>query len=116
MVREYHSFITIMQVNTCMERSIMVYFMVTIHSDREKAEYEEYICLVKPIVESYGGRYLVRSDNITALQENWKPERVIVIEWDTKEQLMKCFSSEEYRKIAGKRENSVDSRGIIVEE
>ncbi|MGN1084182.1 MAG: DUF1330 domain-containing protein [Lachnospiraceae bacterium] len=95
----------------------MFYFIVSIYSSRtkEKREYEDYIKSVKPIVEKYGGRYLVRSDKITALQKEWQPERVIVIEWDTKERLEACFSSKEYREIAAKRENSVDSRAIIVE-
>lgn len=95
----------------------MFYFIVTIHSDNieEINDYQEYIELVKPIVESYGGRYLVRSNKITALQNKWIPDRVIIIEWKTGEQLEACFSSEEYRAIAGKRENSVDSRAIIVE-
>lgn len=95
----------------------MFYFIVTIHSDNieEINDYQEYIELVKPIVESYGGRYLVRSNKITALQNKWIPDRVIIIEWKTREQLEACFSSKEYRAIAGKRENSVDSRAIIVE-
>lgn len=95
----------------------MFYFIVTIHSDNieEINDYQEYIELVKPIIESYGGRYLVRSNKITALQNKWIPDRVIIIEWKTREQLEACFSSEEYRAIAGKRENSVDSRAIIVE-
>ncbi|MGN0158942.1 MAG: DUF1330 domain-containing protein [Brotaphodocola sp.] len=94
----------------------MVYFMVTIHADQDNSEYMEYIRLVKPIVESYGGRYLIRSEKITSLQESWKPVRVIIIEWNTREQLETCFSSPEYQKIAGKREQNVDSRAIIVEE
>lgn len=96
----------------------MVYFIVTIQRDRERdcSDYEDYIRMVKPIVERYGGRYLIRSDKVEALQEQWQPDRVIVIAWDTKEQMETCFSSEEYRRIAAKREKTVDSRAIIVEE
>ncbi len=96
----------------------MVYFIVTIQRDRERdcSDYKDYIRMVKPIVERYGGRYLIRSDKVEALQEQWQPDRVIVIAWDTKEQMETCFSSEEYRSIAEKREKTVDSRAIIVEE
>lgn len=67
----------------------MVYFIVTIQRDRERdcSDYEDYIRRVKPIVERYGGRYLIRSDKVEALQEQWQPDRVIVIAWDTKEQM-----------------------------
>lgn len=95
----------------------MIYFVACIYMDknREVGRYEEYIREVKPIVERFGGRYLARSEKITALSEAWKPDRVILIEWDSREQLERCFSSEEYRSIAGKRENTVDSRAMIVE-
>ena len=51
----------------------MVYFMVTVQKNREKecSDYEDYIRLVKPIVERYGGKYLIRSDKVEALQEQW---------------------------------------------
>ena len=96
----------------------MIYFMVTVKKDNQKncSDYEDYVRLVKPIVERYGGRYLIRSDKVEDLQEQWQPDRVIVISWDTREQMMACFSSEEYRCIAEKREKSVDSRAIIVED
>lgn len=93
----------------------MFYFIAEIYMEGEKGreEYEEYIRSVKPIVEKYKGRYLVRTDKITPLTDKWEPHRVIIIEWDTREQLESCFQSEEYRRIAGKRENSVDSRAVI---
>lgn len=93
----------------------MVYFIAAINSGEDNGEYMDYVRLVKPIVESYGGRYLLRSEKITALQENWKPKRAIIIEWDSKKQLEACFNSAEYRKIAAKREKNVKSTAIIAE-
>ena len=51
----------------------MVYFMVTVQKNRKKdcSGYEDHIRLVKPIVERYGGKYLIRSDKVEALQEQW---------------------------------------------
>ena len=95
----------------------MVYFLVLIEQDQavRPAAYAEYIAQVRPIVERYGGRYLVRTDQVIPMQEGDCPDRVILIEWDTREQLETCFSSEEYRRICEKRELSVDSRAMIVE-
>ena len=95
----------------------MVYFIACIKKEKNEdiQPYQEYIREVKPIVEKSGGRYIVRSDKILTLSETWNPERVIIIEWDSREQLEQCFSSKEYCRIAGKRENSVDSAAIIVE-
>lgn len=95
----------------------MVYFVATVCFDKTRTEnkYLEYIEKVVPIVKKYNGRYIVRSEKITSLSEEWTPSRVIIIEFDTKEQLETCFASEEYRKIAQLRENSVKSSAIIVE-
>lgn len=43
------------------------------------------------------------------------PDRCIVIKFPSYEAIDKCFSSEEYRIIMGKRINNVDGRAIIVE-
>lgn len=46
----------------------MVYFVATIYFDDEQdnKEYLEYIEAVKPIINKYQGRYIVRSEKITA--------------------------------------------------
>lgn len=94
----------------------MVYFVATIFFDKNKGhEYSEYTEMVVPIIEKYNGRYIIRSEKITPLGKAWSPNRVIIIEFDTRKHLEECFASEEYRKIAYLRENFVDSNAIIIE-
>lgn len=94
----------------------MVYFVATIYFDKSmNGAYSDYIERVVPIVEKYNGRYIIRSEKITPLGIDWKPDRVIIIEFDTKEHLEECFTSEEYKRIAHLRECSVDSNAIIIE-
>ncbi len=93
----------------------MVYFVVTTYFDEEKEDYLKYIEEVKPIVSKHHGRYIVQSEKTTSLSTDWRPNRVIIIEFDTREQLEMCFSSEEYKQIAHLRENSVKSKAIIIE-
>jgi uncharacterized protein (DUF1330 family) len=93
------------------------YFIVDTYINEEsgRGQYDDYIKQVKPIVEKYGGTYLVRTENLYSLCEKRTPQRVIVIRFDTREQLDYCFSSDEYKAIMSKRKNSVDSRAIIAE-
>lgn len=93
------------------------YFMVDTYIDEEKGrgEYEEYIRDVKPIVESYHGEYLARTENVYSFCGKRDPQRVILIKFDKREDLDACFSSAEYQAIMSKRVNNVDSRAIIVE-
>ncbi len=93
------------------------YFIVDTYFDAQKGRgaYDEYIRQVKPIVERHGGRYLVRTENLHSLDGKRTPGRVIVIRFDSREQLDACFSSEAYQAILSKRTGSVDSRAIIAE-
>lgn len=93
------------------------YFVVDTYMDEHKGrgEYETYIQQVKPIVESYGGTYLVRTENIVSLSQRRQPQRVIVIRFENREQVDICFASPESQAIMAKRQNSVDSRAILVE-
>mgnify|MGYP001036661178 FL=1 len=93
------------------------YFMVDTYIDEERGrgEYDEYIRQVMPIVEAHGGRYLVRTERLSHLSGERVPQRVIVIRFDTREQLDGCFSSPEYRAIMSKRVESVDSQAVIAE-
>ena len=92
------------------------YFLVQVFcSDQQKRVlYDEYIHDVKPIVESYGGKYLIRSENLISLSCAWKPDRMILIRFPNKETLEKCFHSSEYLEISSKREQSVESHALII--
>lgn len=93
------------------------YFVVDTYIDEEKGRgtYDEYIERVVPIVESFGGEYIVRSEKITSLSPDRSPQRVIIIAFPSKEALIQCFDSDEYKSIMSKRKESVDARGLIVE-
>ena len=93
------------------------YFIVDTYIDQEKGRgmYDDYIGKVKPIVEGFGGAYLVRTENITSLHPKRTPQRVIIIRFPSRQALDACFSSEAYRKIMHERINSVDARALIVE-
>jgi uncharacterized protein (DUF1330 family) len=77
--------------------------------------YGQYVEQVRAIVEQHGGRYLVRGGNVTPLSGNWNPERIILIEFETMQQLQGCFQSPEYLALAPLREQSTSGRSIVVE-
>lgn len=92
------------------------YFLVQIFcTDQQKRGlYDEYIHDVKPIVESYGGEYLIRSEDVVSLSQDWKPDRVILIRFSNREKLDECFHSQAYLNMSYKREMSVESHAIII--
>ncbi|MBR6400587.1 MAG: DUF1330 domain-containing protein [Firmicutes bacterium] len=93
------------------------YFIIDTYIDAEKGRgmYDDYIQRVKPVVEGFGGEYIIRSEKITPLSSKRTPQRVIIIKFPSREQLEKCFASEEYKSIMDKRTGSIDARALIVE-
>jgi len=89
---------------------------VDIPDNNERDDYDEYITKVKPIVENYGGRYIVRSEQVSLFAGTQKPDRIIVIQFENRQQLDKCFSSDEYSSVKRLRENSVKTTAFIVEQ
>lgn len=91
-----------------------VYLIVEIEV-QNKELYSRYVEKVPETIDKYGGRYLIRGGEVTALSGNWNPERIILIEFETVEQLRKCFSSPEYLELAPLREQSTTSKSIIID-
>ena len=94
-----------------------VHFIIftEIDNQNDRKPYDEYIQKVKPIVEHYGGKYIVRSEKITALSDVWQPDRIIIIEFDSRTQIENWLTSEEYKAIENLRVKSVLSHAVIVE-
>jgi uncharacterized protein (DUF1330 family) len=81
---------------------------------RDKKKYQQYIDQVSTIVAKYGGRYLVRGENIRAFG-SWKPERIIVIEFPTENHVRDWLTSPEYNAIAPLREEGAETQAILVD-
>jgi uncharacterized protein (DUF1330 family) len=82
---------------------------------QDPQRYTRYAAQAQEIVARHGGRYLFRGGIITPLAGHWQPGRMVVIAFETNEQLHACLTSAEYRAIAPLREDATTSRSIIVE-
>ena len=74
----------------------------------------EFVAGVPAVVEKYGGRYLARSGEISVMVGDWQPERIVLIEFETIDQVQEFFASPEYLALVPLREKSAISRAIIV--
>ena len=97
-----------------MESAVSAYMIIQIEVlDRET--YSRYVAQVRDVVERHGGRYLARGGNVIAMSGDWKPERVILVEFGSAQQARECFTSPEYKAIAPLREKSARTKAILVE-
>ena len=77
-------------------------------------QYKEYIEKVKPIVEMYGGEYVVKAGETTIVEGTWTYPRTVVIKFPSYEKALEWYNSEKYKPIKQIRlENSIGN-GIII--
>jgi uncharacterized protein (DUF1330 family) len=76
----------------------------------------EYAANSEPILQSFGGRYLVHRGDAEKLSGSWDPPFVVLIEFPTKEGLLRWYNSEEYRPWRELRERSSRASIVITEE
>ncbi len=91
-----------------------VVFVIIIEEISNQEMYDNYIRQVVKIIQSHSGEYIARSNKILPLSGS-RPERSVVIGFDSMEEARKCFFSEEYEKIKHLRENSTKSRAFFIE-
>jgi uncharacterized protein (DUF1330 family) len=92
------------------------FFLAEIEKIHDLEKYREYVDKAEPIIKSFGGKYILRSEKIIPVSGKCNAKRIILIRFENKERLMKCLRSEKYRKIKDLRELSIESKAIIIEE
>jgi uncharacterized protein (DUF1330 family) len=75
----------------------------------------DYVAAVTPMVERYGGRYLLRSADIELMEgEQAPPQLVLLIEWPARQAAQDFYDSEEYRPHREARRGGARNRFLIV--
>jgi uncharacterized protein (DUF1330 family) len=82
---------------------------------KNKEKYIEVAKRLPATVNKYGGRYLSRGGKITTLSGNWHPETIVLIEFDSLDQVKKWVASPEYAETAALRGETTESNLICIE-
>ena len=90
------------------------YYIVEIDI-QDPARFEEYRSKVPPTIERYGGKYLVRGGRLETIEGEWRPKRIVVLEFSTVEQAKRWYDSEEYRPLREVRRGSARGHIVLVE-
>lgn len=93
-----------------------IYMIIDYEKIENEASYLDYIKKAEQIVKKYNGKYIVRTNKIKAISGTWKPERIVIIRFDSENEMKKCFGSEEYKSLSSLRVDSTKSKSILVEE
>jgi uncharacterized protein (DUF1330 family) len=77
--------------------------------------YQKYLAAVTPVVEQFGGKYLVRAGKIVPIEGNAPTGRFVVIVFPSLSMAQKFESSPQYQAIAPLRQKAARSRLFLVE-
>ena len=82
---------------------------------KDEAAYNSVLDQVPAIVEAHGGRYLVQGGSAEVIRGDWKPDRLVVLEFDTVEQARRWQEADDYADVRQKLNEATDTQVVIVE-
>ena len=91
-------------------------YWVAVTSVKNQEKYSIYAKLALPAIEQYGGKVLSRGGEITRFEGD-DFNRIVLIEFKSKEQAIKCYHSEEYQNAKSNLNSDISFRNVnIIEE
>ena len=93
----------------------MKYYAVAEIDVTDASWVREYISVVTPMVERYGGRYLARTANVELLEgDREAAQTFLIIEWPSKEAAEDFYESDEYRPYRDRRQAGARNHFLLV--
>jgi len=93
----------------------MAVYMIIESKVKNPEQYQQYLSQVPKIVAKHGGRYLARGSEITRIIGDWKPERLIILEFPSETNIREWLASAEYRAIAPLRDAGAEMRAVVIQ-
>ena len=81
----------------------------------DAAKLEEYKAKVFPLVERYGGRYVVLGGTVDVMEGQWRPTFPVMIEFPSIDRAHQWYASEEYKDLKALRLSAVRSSAVFIE-
>jgi uncharacterized protein (DUF1330 family) len=93
----------------------MAAYVIVEVSIHDTAAYEDYKKLTPAAVAAYDGKFIVRGGQTEALEGEWEPERIVVLEFPTVERAKEWWSSEIYTEAKLIRQRAATTKMIVVQ-
>jgi uncharacterized protein (DUF1330 family) len=90
-------------------------FVIAAETVKDEAMFSEYRKAVLPIIEAFGGRFIVRGGTVKVVEGEWPHPRLVILEFPSREAAEGWYKSPEYQKIIALRLGSTVTNLVIVE-
>ena len=81
----------------------------------DPSKYEEYRKRAPASIAKYGGKYLVRGGSLAVLEGDWKPSRLVMVEFPTLKAAQEWYRSPEYTEAKQFRQGAARMKAVLVE-
>ena len=81
----------------------------------DPVRYEDYKKLAAPTVEMYGGKYIARGGKTEALEGDWSPTRLVILQFENIEQAKNWHDSTEYSEAKRLRHETAISKMVVID-
>ena len=85
---------------------------ITVH-DPEK--YKEYVRKAPPFIDKHNGVYRVRGGAVEAQEGQWSPQRLVVVEFPSREKAKAFLSDPGYQAVAALRHQAASTNMILAD-
>jgi uncharacterized protein (DUF1330 family) len=82
---------------------------------RDMQRYQEFMRMVKPALESAGGKYLARGGTHTVYEGDWKPRRIVILEFPDMAAFEGFYNGAVYQGLKAIRDECSSARLVAVE-
>jgi uncharacterized protein (DUF1330 family) len=103
------------QDNASKQETCMPAYYIGEHAITDAAVFEEYLALVMPMIERFGGRYLTRRGTHEVLEGDWKPNRVVIVEFPDKASIRRWYEAPEYQPLIALRQSAATDVMIMLD-
>ena len=90
-------------------------YLITDVEVTDEALYAQFREQVSPVIESHGGRFVVRGGEIEINEGAWTPKRLAIMEFDSMEQARSFLASPEYQALGDIRARSSNINIVLVQ-
>jgi len=77
--------------------------------------FNDYLAEVIPMIERFGGRYLTKPGTHEVLEGDWKPNRVVIVEFPDMASIRAWYGSPEYQPLIAMRQGAATDVMIMLE-
>ena len=93
----------------------MAAYLVVNVTVKDAKRYEDYKPRASASIAQFGGKYLARGGHSEALEGNWKPNRMVILEFPSAEKAKQWWSSTEYAEAKAIRQSCAYAELVVVE-